>query len=324
LFAVRAGIAGYTAEEFAADLATFRSLRDEILPHLPIFAPGNIYTRTQGEDILPGIVFGPRASEILPLIGDDIDGVNYHYYAAISTRCPTGPRVTLETALEPAYVDGVDEPIVAIDTLRDAHAPGLPIWLTETGGQSCGGQVGVADRFVNTFWFLNTLGRLAQQGHEVVVRQTLSGSTYGLIDEISLEPRPDYWAALLWRQLMGTQVLELPSIDLDAHLRVYAHCQRGGRQGAVSLLAINLNEASPATLSLASLGLPPRAELYVGTATELAAGEMQLNNIPLVASGDGTPPALAGLQHRGEQLLIPPAAWLFASVPDAGVGVCGS
>jgi len=112
------------------------------MPGTPIFAPGNIYTRTQGEDIVAGLVFGPRATEILPLVGRELDGVNYHYYAAISTRCPTGPRVDLDGALEPAYLDGIDETAAAVETLRDAHAPDRPVLC---GHRAEGAKRGMSD-----------------------------------------------------------------------------------------------------------------------------------------------------------------------------------
>lgn len=323
LFAVRAGIAGYGADDYARDLAAFRALRDRVAPGTPILAAGNIYMRTQGENVVGTVVFGPRMTEVLPLVGATIDGVNYHYYAAVSTRCPpSGPRVGLATALDPAYLDGVDEPGAALDALRDAHAPGQPIWLTETGGQSCGGQVGVADRFVNTFWYLNTLARLARRGHQVVVRQTLSGSTYGLIDELSLTPRPDYWAALLWRRLMGTRVLQVPALDTAVPARVYAHCRRGGRAGAVTVLVLNLDAGQPLELVLADLGLTPPAEVYAVGAPELSSGDLLLNGAPLSLSADGALPDLVPVIHRAPVLSLAPAAWAFAVFPDAGMAAC--
>src|SRR5262249_58171455 len=82
------------------------------------------------------------------------------------------------------------------------------------------------------------LGTMARLGVPVVVRQDLSGSNYGLIDDATLEPNPDYWASLLWRRLMGTRVLAA-STDATMPVRVYAHCARGG--GGVTLLALNLS-----------------------------------------------------------------------------------
>ena len=55
---------------------------------------------------------------------------------------------------------------------------------------------------------LDQLGRLARRGVAVVFHNTLASSEYGLLDQKSFEPRPNYWAALLWRRLMGTTVLD--------------------------------------------------------------------------------------------------------------------
>lgn len=321
LFAVRAGLAGYTAADYARDLETFAALRDELLPAAWIGAPGSIYTRTQGEDILPGLVFGPRAADVLPLVGGLVDLVEYHYYAAISTRCPLGPRVDAATALDAAYLDGIDEPTELVTALRDAHAPGKPIWLTESGGQSCGGQIGVGDRVVNSFWFLTTLGRMARSGQEVFVRQTLSGSTYGLLDEVTLTPRPDYWAALLWRRLMGTTALAPKRSPANTALRVFAHCQRDGSSGAVTVLALNTSRTETVQLRMKRATRRTPGALYLVTAPDLEGAEVRLNGTPLVAAADGTPPAFAPQPLAG-RFDLPPASYAFVVVPNAKARGC--
>ncbi|MCX8071218.1 MAG: hypothetical protein N3C12_02025 [Candidatus Binatia bacterium] len=323
LFAVRAGIAGYSAQEYARDLTIFGELRDRVAPGIPILAAGNVYMRTQGENVFGNFVFGPRMTEILPLVGGSIEGVNYHYYGAVSTRCPpSGPRVTIESALDPDYLDGIDEAAAAVDALRDQYSPGRPVWLTETGGQSCGGQVGVADRFANTFWYLNTLARLARRGHFVVVRQTLSGSTYGLIDDVSLRPRPDYWATFLWRRLMGTRVLEPPLISAAVPARIYAHCQHNGPAGGVTLLVLNLSREGPLTLRVADLGLQPPANVYLASSTDLASHELHLNGEPLSVATDGAPPEPTPLVLNGPTVTLPATSWAFVVFPEARVASC--
>ena len=81
------------------------------------------------------------------------------------------------------------------------------IWLTETGETACGGDPWAAS-FLDSFRYVDQLGRLAKGGVQVVMHNTLAASDYGLLDETTYEPRPNYWAALLWRRLMGTTVLE--------------------------------------------------------------------------------------------------------------------
>ena len=81
------------------------------------------------------------------------------------------------------------------------------MWLTETAGAACGGDPW-ASTFLDTFRYLDQLGRLAKAGVQMVAHNTLAASDYGLLDEKTLRPRPSYWAALLWRRLMGTTVLD--------------------------------------------------------------------------------------------------------------------
>src|ERR1700759_1159150 len=88
---------------------------------------------------------------------------------------------------------------------RDGYLPGKPMWVTETADAACGGNPW-ASTFLDTFRYLDQLGRLSRQGVQAVMHNTLDASDYGLLDEDTLAPRPNYWAALLWRRLMGTTV----------------------------------------------------------------------------------------------------------------------
>lgn len=55
---------------------------------------------------------------------------------------------------------------------------------------------------MSTSRYVDELGRRAQQGHTAVFRQTLAGGEYALIDGTTLQPRPSYWAALLFARLL--------------------------------------------------------------------------------------------------------------------------
>lgn len=37
----------------------------------------------------------------------------------------------------------------------------------------------------------------------VIFHNIFASSEYGLLDQTTFAPRPNYWAALLWRKLMG-------------------------------------------------------------------------------------------------------------------------
>ena len=46
------------------------------------------------------------------------------------------------------------------------------------------------------------------------MHNTLAASDYALLDDHTYAPRPNYWAALLWRRLMGTTV-QIPEFRSD-------------------------------------------------------------------------------------------------------------
>ena len=82
------------------------------------------------------------------------------------------------------------------------------------------------------------------------MHNTLASSDYGLLDENSFAPRPNYWGALLWRKFMGTTVLDAGASPM-ASLHLYAHCFRGSA-GGVAILVINTDQAAPQFLDLSA------------------------------------------------------------------------
>ena len=125
--------------------------------------------------------------------------------------------------------------------------PGKPFWNTETADAACGGNAW-AGTFLDSFRYLDQLGRLARQEVDVVIHNTLVASDYGLLDEDSFEPKPNFWAALLWRRLMGTTVLDA-GIANEAGMHVYAHCLRGV-PGGVAVLVLNTDRHNASKLTL--------------------------------------------------------------------------
>src|SRR6476469_819327 len=83
--------------------------------------------------------------------------------------------------------------------LRDQFLPGKQLWLT--GEASCGGDQW-ASTFLDSFRFMDQLGALAQRKVQTVMVNTLASSDYGLLEEDTFDPRPNYWAALIWKRTM--------------------------------------------------------------------------------------------------------------------------
>jgi hypothetical protein len=74
-------------------------------------------------------------------------------------------------------------------SLRDKYESGKPLWLTETADAACGGNPW-ASTFLDSFRYLDQLGRLAAKGVQVHIHNTLASSDYGLLDEIRSRPDP--------------------------------------------------------------------------------------------------------------------------------------
>jgi hypothetical protein len=147
---------------------------------------------------------------------------------------------------------------------------------------------------------------MARLGQEVVVRQSLTGMDYGLLDEGTLEPRPDYWNSLLWKRLMGPRVLAATAGGEGAdRLRVYAHA--GSEPGAFTVLAINLDPERDALLDFSGLEGRGR-EVYAVTAPDPLGGAVLLNGEELALSGESLP-ALRGV--RQDEVRLAPLSYAF-------------
>lgn len=290
---------GYDATAYGRDFKRFDAFLKRTSPETVILGPGTI-----GQSAL--------ASDLFAAVAPGIDAVSYHYYGALSQRC-SGDR-SPETALSDDWLEGTDRALAFYRDRRDRLTPDKPIWLTETAETACGGNPW-ASSFLDTFRYLDQLGRLAKRGVRVVMHNTLAASDYGLLDERTLEPRPNYWGALLWRQTMGSTVLDA-GLPMQSGLHVYAHCQRGAR-GGVTLLVINTDRNAPHTLVV-----PTASMLYVLDAVNPLGTRVRLNGNPLaLGAGDALPSILAAPTAAGP-VTFAQTTISFVVIPEAGNPAC--
>ena len=88
------------------------------------------------------------------------------------------------------------------------------------------GALGLSDRYVNGFLWLNKLGAAAAGGQSVVIRQTFYHGHYALIGE-DLQPNPDFWISALYKKLVGRKVLKIQGHENTGNtLRLFAHCMK--------------------------------------------------------------------------------------------------
>ena len=306
------GLKGYDAAAFARDSAVFRAFLERTAPHIQILGPGDV---TTANATIPG---APTAEDLISAPPPPrFDIFSYHFYPGVSQRCapPSDPRVGTSQyqALTDAWLARTDLALADHKRVRDQYAARAPIWVTETAQAACGGSPW-ASTFTDTFRYLDQMGRLAKQGVAVIFHNTLAASEYGLIDQIGFQPRPNYWAALLWRRLMGTTVLDAgPEL---AGLHVYAHCLRD-QSGGVSVLAINTG-SQPAAIGV---GRSP-VQTYALTAATLTSETVLLNGRALSLGADDKIPEFQPRQVNGTHVEVAPHGIEFIASPRAENANC--
>ncbi len=305
----------YDAEAYGRDFHAFREFIRKADPQLQILGPGSI-----GEVGLTAQIPGLKilhSEDLLKAEGPGLNAFSYHFYGGVSQRCaPHGSPggTTPDAALTQDWLSRTDRDEAFYAALRDHFAPGKPIWLTETGETACGGDPW-ASAFIDTFRYLNQLGSLAKKGVKVVIHNTLDASDYALIDESTLTPRPNYWAAVLWRRLMGITVLDTGDTH-TLNVYLYAHCLRG-KPGGVAVLAINADRNNPGTLEL-----PDASIRYALTSTDLMSSTVQLNGAELNLTSNGDLPPLDGAAQARGPLTLAPSSITFFAIPAAHNAAC--
>ena len=317
-FAVIGGApSGYNGEAFAKDVKVFRGFLKSESPTTIFLGPGSI---GEGVSLMPAGSNMPfmHTEDMLKATGPAFDVFSYHFYGTISRRCTAslGPNAgtSPENALTAEWFERNNTVEEFYAKLRDTYVPGKDIWLTETGQAGCGGDKWAAD-FVDSFRYLDQLGTLAQKNVKVVAYNTLASSDYGLLDEETLEPRPNYWAALLWKRTMGTRALD-PGTATTAGVRVYAQCMKGSR-GGVSLLVLNTD--SKMEYSLQS---PVPGERYTLSAPDLLGNMVLLNGSGLKVTADGEVPMIKGEPVKRGVLRFAPLTISFITFSGAKNAGC--
>jgi hypothetical protein len=321
-FAVIGGApSGYDAAAFARDVKVFEGFLRKASPDTTFLGPGSV---GEGISLVPGGVQMKLigTEDLMKATGPVYDAFSYHFYGAVSRRCTAtlGPKagMTADDALKAEWLNRTSVVESFYAALRDTYLPGKPIWLTETAQAACGGDKWAAT-FVDSFRYLNQLGALAQKGVRSVMHNTLAASDYGLLDEETLEPRPNYWAAVLWTRTMGAGVLD-PHVQNDQSggqsLGVYAHCMKD-TPGGVSMLILNTDPTAAQ-----SVEVPIASERYTLTAPALTSKTVLLNGATMTAAADGSLPAIKGQAVKAGSLRIAPASITFVTMPTAGNASC--
>lgn len=286
---------GYNAAYYARDFLRFKKYVDSIAPEMKIMGPGST-----GEG---GIIPVGEAMTTDKLLSADpkpeFDIFSYHFYGGVSARCRGG--LNPENALSQEWLSRTELGLQYYEQARDQYLPKAPIWLTETAEAACGGNPWAAT-YIDTFRYLEQLGRLARKGVQVVMHNTLNASEYALLEQETHDPRPNYWAALLWNRFMGTMVYD--AAPLAAGIDIFVHNRKGDADGRTALV-INT------TGSTFTFEIPLKAKQVLLSAHELTTKTVMLNGGVLQLNADDTLPEIHGLAISEGEVQIPSHGIMF-------------
>ncbi|XP_043704735.1 heparanase-like protein 1 isoform X2 [Telopea speciosissima] len=214
------------AQQYGEDLINLEALVNELYgkSHRKplIVAPGGFYNQQWYTKFLQ--VSGSAVVNV----------VTHHIY---NLGAGNDPKL-VNKILDPHYLSQTSQTFGNLENTIRKHGPWASAWVGEAGGAYNSGGRLVSDTFINSFWYLDQLGKSAMHNTKAYCRQTLIGGNYGLLNTTTFVPNPDYYSALLWHRLMGKGVLAVDG-ETSPFLRVYAHCLKG-REGII-LLVINLS-----------------------------------------------------------------------------------
>tara|TARA_B100001248_G_C27399698_1_gene469128 strand:- start:7917 stop:9359 length:1443 start_codon:yes stop_codon:yes gene_type:complete len=215
---------GWSGQIFAKQyVKEYLELKQRIKSYYPkakVMGPANAWWPYINE---PFAFFTASTEKIAEKLQADLEVLSWHYYPSQSQRCPVQLVAANQKNMASRNVwmkiDKAQNKVHKIAKNNNIQE----IWLTETGPAQCGGEPGVSDHFYSALWFANHLAYAAFNQNKVLIRQTLSGSDYGLLNDNTMQKNPDYYIALTWKNLISNKVLKT-GMETEG---LYAFCQKG-------------------------------------------------------------------------------------------------
>ncbi len=295
---------GYTAADHARDHDLFGAWLKENYPECLFVGPCtvgdiNLFGALQGAG--GGMAAGFEMVTTEQLLGDyrsPMDVFSYHYYNGVSERgAAMGGHWPVEAALTEPYLAVAADCARQYVARRDRYVPGGEMWVTESGDAGCGGNTW-GSTFIDVFRTLNELGEFCTVTNGVIFHNTLASSDYGYLKHGTFEPRPNYFAVLLWNRLMGN-IAYASGEEVREGAHVYVHSRKDGQEGYCYLVINNSGETT-------TLELPKEGEVYLLSGEgKLRSRRMCLNGRPLALGEGDALPCLCGEKHAAGTLELP-------------------
>ena len=297
---------GYTFDDYIRDQDIFNKWLHENYPETLAVGPcsvgGGVMGKLNMDKGLLKLVGKKMGTEKL-LIGakEPMEAFSYHYYNGVSERIAAGMNFVhwpAHKATSEAYLEAAKLCAESAAKVRDKYMPGAQLWVTESGDAGGGGNTW-ASTYLDVPRTLNELGSFVTVSDGIVFHNTLASSDYGWLHHGSFEPRPNYYAVLLWNTLMGTTVYDSGEpIREGAH--VYCHSRRDGKEGK-AYVVIN-NSKTETTI----VKLPKEATVYALTGTNgMRSRTISLNGKELLLGENDELPDLSGVTVTGKVKVAP-------------------
>ncbi|GAU51085.1 hypothetical protein TSUD_241540 [Trifolium subterraneum] len=215
--------------QYAKDITKLRFIINKLYPNVTtrpkVLGPAGFYGKEWFDSFLQNI--GPGV----------VDGVTHHIYnlgAGVD-------KDLIHKVQDPYFLSQIAQTFKDVSVAVKEFTPWAGAWVGESGGAYNSGGKDVSHTFVNGFWYLDQLGMTSTFNHKVYCRQALIGGNYALLNTTTFIPNPDYYGALLWHRLMGSNVLSV-SHEGSPYLRTYAHCSKKGP--GITVLIINMSKST--------------------------------------------------------------------------------
>ena len=303
---------GYTFKDFIRDQDIFNAWLHKNYPDVLAVGPSSVGGGQIGkmklEEGLLKCISKKFGTEIcLKGAKEKMDVFSYHYYNGVSERIASGLSFVhwpVEKAHSEAYLEVAGYCARAAATYRDKYMPSVQLWVTESGDAGGGGCTW-ASTYLDVLRTLNELGVFSTISDGIVFHNTLASSDYGWLKHGTFEPRPTYFAVLLWNKLMGTTVYD-SQIPISEGAHVFCHSRKDGEEGYTYLIINN------SLTDVTTVELPKEAMVYALAGKDgIRSKIMTLNGQELVLGEYDELPNLQGKTVAAGTLEVVPGSCTF-------------